>query len=229
MFWSSQKTVIVRIVSALSSIAAAYLFMRSGWLGFPYNIPVICLTIIVAYLIVKRPLVQLGMQKIHQPLRFLLLGLGIAVAAELLMDWIVQPLINLLFNEPPDYSYFNKLEGNTALFQKYLLFTWLSAAFGEEILFRGFLFDQLNRALPPNKWRNIVVLVSSALLFAFAHGYEGPAGIAVTACWALLFGIIYLKTKNIWLVILVHGLIDSLFLLLAYYGQLGYYELLRNN
>gem|GEM_PF-3469406 len=45
----------------------------------------------------------------------------------------VQPLVNKLFDSPPDYSYFTMLEGKTSLFVKYLFYMWLSAAFGEEL------------------------------------------------------------------------------------------------
>ena len=41
----------------------------------------------------------------------------------------------------------------------------------------------------------------------------------------IAFSMIYLKSgRNIWVNIVVHGMIDSLFLTLAYTGNLKYYE-----
>lgn len=206
-------------------IAAAYLFMFGKVISFPYNIPFICAIIIAGYLFFKRPLFLLGIQKIRKPFLFILTAAATALAAELLMDWLVQPLVNKLCTTVPDYSYFSVLESKTPMFTKYFFYTWLSAAVGEELLFRGFMSDQLSRLVPPGKWQTVVVLFIGAVLFAFAHGYEGPAGIAMTFLWGMLFGIIYKRSGNIWFTVLVHGIVDAIFLSLAYTGHLSYYEL----
>jgi membrane protease YdiL (CAAX protease family) len=212
------------LVAALF-IAAAYLFMFCKFIPFPYNIPFICSVIIAGYLFFKRPLKLLGIQRITNPFLFVLAAAATALAAELLMDWLVQPLVNKLCNTVPDYSYFSILENKTALYTKYIFYTWLSAAAGEELLFRGFIFDQLNRVIPPGKFQTAAIMTIGAVLFAFAHGYEGLAGIVLTFFWALLFGVIYKRSGNIWFTILVHGIVDTIFLSLAYTGRLSYYEL----
>ncbi|TXJ23522.1 MAG: CPBP family intramembrane metalloprotease [Chitinophagaceae bacterium] len=212
-------------VTAFIFIAAAYLFMYGKFIKFPYNIPAICLIIIAGYFFSGRSFSKLGIKKIQQPGKFLLTALLLALAAEVIMDWLVQPLVNKLFDTPPDYSYFSMLEGKTPLFVKYLLYMWLSAAFGEELLFRGFMFDQLSRLIPPARIKTALIFIIAGLLFGFAHGYEGPAGMAITFLWGILFGIIYKRTGNIWLTILVHGCIDTVFLVLAYTGHLSWYEL----
>lgn len=214
-----------RALTVILLIAAIYFFMKGNFVSFPFNIPVIVSVIIFGYLFCKQPLNLLGIKKIRRPFFFLLTVLIVALFAETVMDWLIQPQVNKLFLKTPDYSYFHILEGKVLLFIKYIFYTWLSAAIGEELLFRGFMFHQLAKLVPESRAQPAIIMIIASLLFAFAHGYEGPAGIAMTFLWGMLFGVIYKRWGNIWMVILVHGCIDTVFLALAYTGKLSYYEL----
>ncbi|MFL9843449.1 CPBP family intramembrane glutamic endopeptidase [Flavobacterium rhizosphaerae] len=143
------------------------------------------------------------------------------IALELVMDFAIQPLISFLFNEPADYSTFAVLEGNTPKYLKYLFYMWISAAIGEEVLYRGFIFAQLEKLIGNKKF---VIILISAILFAIPHLYLGIAGVVSTFVFGLAFGLLYARYKNIWINIIVHGLIDTLFLTLAYFGEIGFYE-----
>ena len=141
---------------------------------------------------------------------------------ELSMDFLFQPLVNRIFNEPADYSSFKIIEGKPYQYIKWLLNMWISAAIGEELFFRSFAFLQLRKIFNNN---NIIVVISSSILFCLPHLYQGYAGLAMTFLFGLAFGFIYLKYKNIWVNIIVHGLIDSVFLTLSYLGLTDFYFL----
>ncbi|QQQ30406.1 CPBP family intramembrane glutamic endopeptidase [Chryseobacterium indoltheticum] len=47
---------------------------------------------------------------------------------------------------------------------------WISAAIGEELLFRAFAFAQLKKVLGDKK---IVIVLLSALMFCLPHLYQG--------------------------------------------------------
>lgn len=144
------------------------------------------------------------------------------VLLELSMDFLFQPLINRIFNEHADYTSFKIIEGNTFQYLKWLLNMWISTAIGEELFFRSFAFLQLQRIFNNN---NILVVISSSILFCIPHLYQGNVGLVMTFIFGLAFGLIYLKYKNIWINIIVHGLIDTVFLTLSYLGLTDFYLL----
>ena len=58
-------------------------------------------------------------------------------------------------------------------------------------------------------------------LFGIAHAYQNPLGIAITSTLGVLMGLIVLASgRNLWLVIIGHGLYDaSRFVLFYFQGQ----------
>lgn len=214
----------VRVIATLFSVLFPYWLMRSGWFRFPWTFIVIIAFIALWALLTGITARRLGFIKVKQPARLLLCILLLTLVLELVMDWLIQPGINQLWGDVPDYSYFDKLRGNLPGYLRLLLFMLVSAAIGEELLFRSFMFHQLEQILPAGKYRNVLVCLVPAALFGWAHAYEGPAGIAVTSIWGILFGVIYMRTRNSWLVMGVHACIDVVFLTLAYTGNLSYYE-----
>jgi membrane protease YdiL (CAAX protease family) len=90
---------------------------------------------------------------------------------------------------------------------------WLLTGFGEELLFRGFLLT-LMVAMLPSRYRWWAV-VASALVFALWHlpslvasGREGAQlllRLALPAASGLIFGAVYLWSRNLWFTAFLHG------------------------
>ena len=53
-----------------------------------------------------------------------------------------------------------------------------------------------------------LALVISSVIFAFNHLYQGAGGVAGTAIAGFLFGLLFLLTGNLLLLIILHGVID---------------------
>jgi membrane protease YdiL (CAAX protease family) len=89
---------------------------------------------------------------------------------------------------------------------------WTTAAFGEEMFFRGFLITRLQAAFKGVPMANVLAVLLPALLFGYAHMYyQGLRGFFVTGAIALAFGTMFLVFKrNLWPIILLHGIIDSI-------------------
>jgi membrane protease YdiL (CAAX protease family) len=98
---------------------------------------------------------------------------------------------------------------------------WISAAIGEELLFRAFAFSQLKKWFGKNNFWLVLLI---AVMFSLPHLYQGISGLVMTFLFGLAFGFIYLKFKNIWINIIVHGLVDTVFLTLSYYGLTDFYS-----
>jgi membrane protease YdiL (CAAX protease family) len=93
---------------------------------------------------------------------------------------------------------------------------WGSAAFGEELLWRGFLMDRLAR-LPGLSGRTAAVLVIQAVLFGLPHLYQGWSGVIVTGTVGLILGWMRIRTRgNLWPLIIAHGLVDTIMLSAGY-------------
>ncbi|WP_313807873.1 type II CAAX endopeptidase family protein [Flavobacterium sp.] len=206
-------------LAALLLFVSMFAFIFNPWTKFPYTFLVIISAIFLFTYLQDADLKALNFKKINLKT----IGIIIAVFAvlELSMDFIFQPMITKLFNEPADYSSFEVLKGNSAMYFKYLAFMWLSAAFAEELLFRAFAFSQFRKIIGDHK---ILIVILSAVLFSLPHIYQGGVGLVITFLFGLAFGWIYLKYQNIWINIIVHGLIDTLFLTLAYYDLLSFYN-----
>ena len=99
---------------------------------------------------------------------------------------------------------------------------WLSAALGEELLWRGFLMDRLSR-LPGLVGRTGPVLLIHAVFFSLTHAYQGLGGVIITGMAGLLLGWLRLRMGgNLWAAIIAHGLVDTTMLSLAYAEKLGW-------
>ena len=93
---------------------------------------------------------------------------------------------------------------------------WGSAAFGEELLWRGFLMDRLAR-LPGLRGRAVAVVAIQAVLFGLPHLYQGWSGVVVTGIIGLILGWMRLRTGgNLWALVIAHGLVDTIMLTAGY-------------
>ncbi|RED16054.1 CPBP family intramembrane glutamic endopeptidase [Parasphingopyxis lamellibrachiae] len=104
------------------------------------------------------------------------------------------------------------LEGNLPLFLLWLAIVWTVAAFGEEMFFRGYLITRLETAFADIRWGVVLAVLLPALLFGYGHYYyQGLSGVVVTGTIGLVLGIMFvLFRRNLWPVILWHGIIDTL-------------------
>lgn len=150
-----------------------------------------------------------------------LIAFSLVAAVGLLVGTsIAGSLMAQLINTTPDLSKFDILRGDIAALIVGLILVWTTAAFGEELLFRGFLLNEIAR------WTSrsikgplalILALLLSSVLFGIAHSYQGLAGMILTGVAGAGFGAVYLiRNKKLWAAILTHGLYDTIAFLLVF-------------
>jgi membrane protease YdiL (CAAX protease family) len=90
--------------------------------------------------------------------------------------------------------------------------TWGSAAFGEELLFRGFILNRIGLVIGSSRTPAILVAIFlQAAIFGSLHGYQGIGGVLMAGAAGLVIGIIWLAGgRNLWPCFLLHGLVDFL-------------------
>ncbi len=65
----------------------------------------------------------------------------------------------------------------------------------------------------------VIALVGQAVIFGLIHAYQSPVGMFKVGLIGLVFGVSYLVVgKNLWPLILAHGLIDSLDMVSHFFG-----------
>lgn len=119
--------------------------------------------------------------------------------------------------EKPDISQLYILKDNLPLLIFCLIFTWITAAFLEELVFRGFLIPALEILFGRNRWSTWASLILSSVIFGLIHAWQGISGILITTCVGFIFGMAYLLNgRRIWPIIVVHGVVDTLTLVTIY-------------
>jgi uncharacterized protein len=150
----------------------------------------------------------------------LLLGVGAGLAMEALELFITQPLLERIFHKPPDLSSIMELFGNWKMLLLALALTWTLAAFGEEMVYRGYLMNRVTDLVGKSRagWATALLLVS--VVFGLAHYYQGITGITENFIDGLLLGLIYFAAgRNLWAPIVAHGITDSLDSVLIFSGH----------
>jgi membrane protease YdiL (CAAX protease family) len=164
------------------------------------------------------PWAAIGLGRPPAPLRFVLVTLG-----TLLLAWTAAALATVLAVKglgwaAMDTSRFAGLVGNAPKLLGMLAISWSTAAFGEELLFRGFLQSRLQALLGTGRYAGVAAVLLQTVAFGLAHAYQGPTGILSTAAIGLVFGLVVLRTRSLWPVIVAHGLIDTVSMVALYLG-----------
>lgn len=223
---SIKKEIIQPKILSLIQLILIYGFIFNPWTFFPYTFIIIIFTIILITYLNDNTLFTIGLKPkadFSKTIGFALLLFIISVPS---LYFIIQPLVNKLTGEIVDYSAFDSIANNFQKFSKYLFFILISAGLGEELLFRGFFFQQLNIIVPDFKFKTALIVILSAILFSLPHLYQGLSGMIMTFIFGLIFATIYVKSNyNLWVTIILHGLIDCMFITLAYFDKLDYYNI----
>jgi uncharacterized protein len=163
---------------------------------------------------------DVGLKRFRNWKTTIALGIAFGVLLECLELFVTQPLLVKFLHKQPDLDVFQALHGNIKWTLLALVGAWTLAAFGEEMVYRGYLMnrvaDLFNRTRPA--W--IISLIAVHVGFGLAHAYQGWTGIIDEGLMGLLLGIIYLRTgRNLSVPIIAHGISDSIDFLLIFLGK----------
>jgi len=150
--------------------------------------------------------------------------LGLGIGAGLLLEgfelFVSQPTLVRLLGKQPDFEDFHPLIGNLKLTLISIAFAWSVAAFGEEMVYRGYLMNRVADLLNRTRRAWIISLVVVHIAFGLAHAYQGWTGIIDEGLSGLLLGVIYLRTgRNLAVPIIAHGVCDSIDFVLMFFGK----------
>jgi len=147
-------------------------------------------------------------------------GLAAGASMEALELFITQPALVALTGQKPDLSNAAVLVADWKLFALSILFSWTFAAFGEELVWRGYVLNRLANACRRSKPAWIAALVLMSAAFGLAHSDQGVTGIIENFVNGLLLGGLYLATgRNLLVPVLAHGITDTIDFALLFTGH----------
>lgn len=148
------------------------------------------------------------------------LGVLLGIGNELLELFVTQPLLVRLFHRWPDLSDLRPLVGNRNLLGLALLLTWTLAAFGEELVYRGYLMNRVADLFGRTRTAWTLSLILTSILFGFGHYDQGAIGQIENVIGGCLLAVFYVVCgQKLAVPIVAHGVQDTIDVLLIFLGK----------
>lgn len=191
------------ILAALVILAGNFLFT-----------PLSAILVLVWVRISRTPWREIGYVRPESWLRTLAIGIIFGASFKLVMKALVMPL----FGAPAVNQAFHYLMGNRAALPGILLLVLVGAGFGEETLFRGYLFERFGKLFGESTWAKMVTVVLTSALFGVLHyPVQGLAGAEQATIFGLVFGTIFALKRQLFPLIIAHIAFDLVAVAIIYW------------
>jgi membrane protease YdiL (CAAX protease family) len=148
----------------------------------------------------------------------LAVGIVFGCVFKLLSKAIVMPLLGA----PEINSAYQYLVGNRAALPGQVLTMIVGAGFGEETVFRGFLFERLGKLFGTGAGAKVSIVLLTSAVFALGHYANlGLPGVEQAMITGLVFGTIFAVTGRIWMVMCAHAAFDITAIAIIYWNLEG--------
>jgi CAAX protease family protein len=163
----------------------------------------------------RTPWHEIGYVRPRSWIGSLAVGLAFGIALKFLMKALVMPLLGAdPINQP-----FHYLVGNRAALPAMLFAVIVGAGFGEETVYRGYLFERLGKLLGPGAGAKSLIVLITAVGFGLIHyPVQGLAGTQQATIVGLVFGTIFAVTGRIWMLMCAHAAFDLTALAIIYWN-----------
>jgi membrane protease YdiL (CAAX protease family) len=162
----------------------------------------------------QTPWRELGYVRPKSWIASLAVGILFGIAFKFVMKAIVMPILGA----PPINQAFHFLAGNRAALPVALWSMIFVAGWGEETLFRGYMFERLGKLLGSKIQGKIVIVLVSSLWFGWDHyASQGLAGVEQATIVGLVYGTIFTITGRLFMLICAHAAFDLAALAIIYW------------
>jgi membrane protease YdiL (CAAX protease family) len=142
------------------------------------------------------------------------IGIVFGVAFKLLMKAVVMPLFGA---DPINHAY-HYLAGNRAALPGAVFTMIVVAGFGEETVFRGYMFERLSKLLGAGAWPKTSIVLLTSTLFALEHyPVQGITGVEQALITGLVFGTMFAFTGSIFMPMVAHAAFDLMAVTIIYF------------
>ena len=151
-------------------------------------------------------------------LRTIINSVWISIAYFFVMSIIDGALQHYLGNN--DLSSLDDLRADFVSYSIMMVIMWVFAAFGEELLFHGYYMKSLAKLFGGSNFAWGISGTLIAIYFGISHAYQGLSGIIGITIGDLFFAFLFYKNRtNLLLLVLIHGIYDSIWLTLIYLNK----------
>jgi len=162
----------------------------------------------------RTPWREIGFVRPRSWIASIILGVVFGSAFKLVMKATVMPLLGA----PAINSAYHYLAGNRAALPGAIFSMTVVAGFGEETVFRGYMFERLGKVFGSGRGAKAAIVLLTAALFGMAHYHDqGLPGVEQATITGLVFGGIFAMTGRLWAVIFAHAAFDLTALALIYW------------
>ena len=94
----------------------------------------------------------------------------------------------------------------------------VGAGFGEETVFRGYMFERFGKVLGTGRGAKVSIVLITSALFAVGHyASQGISGVEQAMIVGLVYGSIFAVTGRLWMLMWAHAAFDVLALAIIYW------------
>jgi membrane protease YdiL (CAAX protease family) len=162
----------------------------------------------------RTPWREIGYVRPRSWMASLAVGIAFGIALKFLMKAIVMPLLGA---DPINQAY-HYLAGNRAMLPA-ALWAMIAAGFGEETVFRGYLFERFGKRFGSGAGAKTAIVLLTAGWFGVAHySNQGLAGAEQGAIVGLVFGAVFAVTGQLWMLMCAHSAFDLTALAMIYWN-----------
>lgn len=163
----------------------------------------------------RTPWREIGYVRPESWTRIIAIGIAFGITFKLLMKAVVMPLLGA---DPINQAY-HYLVGNRAALPGMLYAVTVGAGFGEETVFRGYMFERLGKLFGSGGGaKTLIVLVAAGWFGAVHYPVQGLAGVQQATIVGLVFGTIFALTGRIWMLMFAHAAFDLTALAIIYWN-----------
>ena len=208
--------VLVAVTFVLDAVLGAFLPAPINWeKGFVFDAIGKMLLVGVAWGLIRlrgERLVDIGLKRPASWMRTFMIAIGFAAIV------FVAIYLSEKAGFRRDLSKFKEVQGNLELAVLGVFYASIGAGFYEEFMFRGFLMQGMAMLFGASRGAWVVACILQGVLFGLAHAYQNPLGMAITGTLGVLMGLLVLASgRNLWPVIIGHGLFDASRFVLFYF------------
>ena len=179
-----------------------------------WTIPIGALWVLLWTKLSKTPWSEIGYAKPKSWAVTIALGLVFGIAFKLVTKAFVMPLLGA-----PDINQaYHFLVGNNLVLPS-AIWAMLMAGFSEETLFRGWMFERLGKLLGNGTVAKITIVAFTSLWFGLEHySIQGIGGVEQSTIMGVVFGILMMRIRIIWLFMIAHAAFDLTALAIVYWN-----------
>jgi membrane protease YdiL (CAAX protease family) len=183
--------------------------------GMPFLVPFGAIKALIWARLSHTPWREIGYVRPKSWIASLAIGVAFGVAFKFLMKAAVMPLLGA---DPINPAY-HFLVGNRPALVAAVWSMIVSAGWGEETLFRGYMFERLGKLFGPSAGaKALIVLVTSAVFALLHYPDQGLAGAEQAAITGLVFGTIFAVSGRLFMLMCAHAAFDLTAILMIYWN-----------